>query len=359
MQNQIQPMKTIALVHYRLILRGGLESRFINYMHYLVQQGYEVTMICTKKAANIEIPKGVKVVVLKVRWMPKPFRMLYFNYRLRHFMRQHTFDLSLALERTYSQDVALAPSNHLGFLKAMGKKGGRLKDKIQTYLDRKTYEQAKIIFACSDMIKTELVTLFRVAPSKIKVLYPPTNLELFKRPTVAEKRALKAKFGMSSAKYTFAFVSSSHKRKGLPLLLKIFQQLENEPFELFIAGHPKLTTSLKNVHFLGFLEKPRDLYAAVDFTIHPARYEPYGQIITESIQCGTPVIVSHMVGAKEIITPSVGVVLSDFQVDTWVNCLRNLKPTAFNIPMDYVEKRALSLEKHVETILKTWKEISL
>lgn len=350
-------MKTIALVHYRLILRGGVETRFINYAHYLAKQGYEVTMICAKKSDDIELPKSVKVVVLNLGLVPKVFRMLYFNFKLKKYFEKNNFDFSLALQRTYSQDAALAPSNHLGFLKAMNKKGNRLTDKVQTYLDRKTYQHSKVIFACSQMIKDELVELFKIDANKIEVLFPPTNVQDFKRPTLAEKKVLKLKLGMSPHKKTFAFVSASHKRKGLPLLLKLFKQLDSDEFELFIAGYPKIKTGLDNVHFLGFLEEPRDLYAAADFTIHPALYEPYGQIITESIQCGTPVIVSNKVGAKEIINAKNGVVLHDFKLKTWLDCIQNLTLTDFDIPLDYIKQQQLDLANHVEKILETSSQI--
>lgn len=346
----------IALVHYRLILRGGVETRFVNYAHYLAEQGHQVTMICAKRDKSVQLPKSVKVVVLSLGLVPKVFRMLYFNHRLKKYFQTHSFDFSLSLQRTYSQDFALAPSNHAGFLKAMHKKGYRITDKVQHYLDQKTYKNAKVIFACSQMIQAELMEHYNVPAAKIKVLFPPTKTQHFIRPTAAEKLALKQKLGMSSEKLTFAFVSASHKRKGLPLLLDLFKRLDSNRFELFIAGYPKIETTLDNVHFLGFLEQPRDLYAAANFTIHPALYEPYGQIITESIQCGTPVIVSHKVGAKEIVNAQNGVVLPDFKLETWFNCIQTLDPQDFNIPNNYLDERALDLPSHVETILKTWKE---
>ncbi|MDV7400156.1 glycosyltransferase, partial [Arthrospira platensis SPKY1] len=82
-----------------------------------------------------------------------------------------------------------------------------------------------------------------------------------------------------------------------------------------------------------------------DFTIHPALYEPFGQIISESLACKTPVIISSMVGAREVVDPQSGIVIENFESGNWADILRDLKSSDFVIPDDIIQSKVLSLEQ--------------
>lgn len=349
--NKYQKMK-IALIHYRITLRGGLETRLVNYTNYLVEQGHEVRIICAKNKGEVTFPQSVKIVRLPLGITPKALRMLAFNYRIKRYLAKNHFDFSLSLGRTYYQDAVLAPSNHQGYLDAMNMSGNRLTDWVQNYLDRKTCEKSKIIFAASSMIKEEMIKYYGAKRETLHVLFPPLNTDNFTIPTVAERRFLRNKYDLDFGTKVFAFVSASHHRKGLDILLKVFELLKNENVMLLIAGYPEVKTDLANVRFLGFLKSPELIYHLADFTLHPARYEPFGQIISESLACGTPTIVSDRVGAKEIITPDVGQVLDSLDPKLWAETLKNIDRKAFNIPTDFVYKKGLSLEQHVQQMLE-------
>lgn len=346
----------VALIHYRLILRGGLETRLINYMDYLIHNGHDVTVICAKKSNEVTLPKGVRLIRLSLGLMPKVFRPWYFNRKLAAFMKKEAFDFSLSLGRTSHQDTVLAPCNHLGYLEAIGKKRQSIDDKMQTHLDEVAFAHSKIIYAASEMMKDELIHFYHVPAEKIHILHPPSNVRKFNQDLRPQRDQLRKKFNIRPDKYAFAFVSTSHKRKGIELLLNLFKELQDEPFELLIAGHPKVRTNLPNVKFLGFVTEGQELYTAVDFTIHPSFYEPFGQIITESLLCGTPVLISDKVGAKEIISDKEGVVLSSFELKDWLDLLRSLPNRQFDIDANFGQKQGLSLEQHMEKMLAIYKE---
>ena len=60
----------IALIHYRLVLKGGLETRLRNYIHEFHSRGYEVVVICAKWSPEVKVPQGVEVIVLSPGLMP-------------------------------------------------------------------------------------------------------------------------------------------------------------------------------------------------------------------------------------------------------------------------------------------------
>jgi glycosyltransferase involved in cell wall biosynthesis len=103
---------------------------------------------------------------------------------------------------------------------------------------------------------------------------------------------------------------------------------------------------------LGFLKDPSVLYAAADFYLHPARFEPFGQVVTESLQSGTPVLVSHQVGAKEILSSEVGKVIPSLDWKDWYDVISRLKKEDFSVPMGYVQNQKLGLDDHLTKMLQ-------
>lgn len=54
-----------------------------------------------------------------------------------------------------------------------------------------------------------------------------------------------------------------------------------------------------------------DLYSRATATIHPARFESFGNSILESLACGTPVVTTSNCGASEILTEGTGIITKD------------------------------------------------
>jgi glycosyltransferase involved in cell wall biosynthesis len=341
----------IALIHTRLLYRGGLETRLFSYMEWLRDAGHDVTVIVFRVGKGIQLPHGIRLIHVRIPLVPKVFRAWVFDRKLAKIMADAQFDFSLSLGRTSHQSALLLPGNHLGYLRALGKKRHSLSDKMQILMDRKAYAAPGTILACSEMMKEEVVELYGVNPQKIKVLYPPTDTRRFHLGLKQERAALRERFGMHPDKISLVLVSASHSRKGLPLLLKVFEALQAGPFELLVAGGEAVPDHLPNVRGLGFVKDTEKLFAAADFTVLPASYEPYGQVVTESLLCGTPVLLSEMVGAKSAILPSEGLVVKDLTVEAWVEAIRSLPGRHFEIRPDFAVVNGIDLDAHMRSIL--------
>ncbi|MGB0429016.1 MAG: glycosyltransferase family 4 protein [Bacteroidia bacterium] len=344
----------VALIHYRIAKRGGLETRLINYTQYFVEQGHSVTIICAKNTGQVTFSPLVNIVKLNMGIVPKPLRRMYFNHKVGTFLKTKTFDFELSLGRTSYQKAVLGPSNHKGFLKAMNKSGRGIGDFAQNYLDQKLADNCQIIFAASQMMKNEFIELYKADSDKIKIIYPPLNTQQFGRVSNKKQMELRHSYGVPLNVNVFVFVSASHYRKGLDILLSAFKMLENKPVLLLVAGYPKVETQLKNVRFVGFANKPQELYQLADCCLHPARYEPFGQIVSESLACGKPVITSNMCGGKEILTPKTGKVISSFNPNKWATEIEQFKPEDYSVPIDFVEQKGLGLNNHMKKMLDTY-----
>ena len=341
----------IALVHTRLLYRGGLETRLFSYIASLRERGHEVTVIVYRVGRGVEIPPGIRLLHLKLPWVRKVRRQNVFNQRLAKVLAAEKFDFVLSLGRTSHHDAVLLPGNHLGYLRALGQSPRGLSDRLQIDLDRQAYAAPGTILACSQMMKDEVVELYGADPAKIQVLFPPTDTTRFHPGLKAERMRFREQFGMSPDKHSFVLVSASHSRKGLPLLMEAFRELQDQPVELLVAGKEEVPRGLPNVRGLGFVRETEKLYAAADATLLPALYEPFGQVVSESILVGTPVLVSGMVGAREVVDARTGLVIDTFDPAIWRRHIADFSPSDFPMDPDFARRHALALEDHMDRIL--------
>lgn len=120
----------------------------------------------------------------------------------------------------------------------------------------------------------------------------------------------KKHFSLDPDKKTILFGGvnpTKDENKGYDLLLKSLGYLEDKNVELVIFGDKDRKTeyhnSIKTI-FMGRIKDDsvlRDLYSVADLTVVPSLSEVFGQVITESMACGTPVVTFDTTGPKEII----------------------------------------------------------
>ncbi len=295
----------IALIHIRYIYKGGLETRLFNYIDYFLKRGDEVHLFTSKISPDVVPPKDLHIHFINLKLIPKPVRNFFFDKKLKKVLNRNEYDFILSLERTSRQYHVIAPSTHKGYLVAKNHFYYDFVDMLQVYLDKKAFSSAKRVYACSEMIKAETIAYYGIKPSHVKVLYPPVNLEKFNM-SLSKEDAQK-RYGLSKENKYFLLVSTSHKRKGLDILLEVFKELPSNHI-LLVAG-TDFDAPRENIKSLGFIKDIEHLYRAVDFLLHPAVYEPFGQIVTEAFASHVPVIISSKVGAKELVNAQRGIVV--------------------------------------------------
>lgn len=346
----------IALIHYRLLRNGGLETRLFNYLQYFVSQGHDVHLVVSKIDPTVSIDGSISIHQINLKRVPKPIRMWFFNAGLKKIMNQHSFDLSLSLGRTSHQDLVLCPGTHLGYMDALGMKFKGPIDRLNIYLDKLAYRDSKLILAASEKIRDEMVHFANVPENKIRILYPPTNTNKFNQSGILRKPELRSKYGFSESKKSMLFVTTGNHLKGYGFLLELMAQLQEASIELVIAGVKPIKTNLKNVKYLGYQEDVNELMWAADALVHPAKYEAYAQVVSESLLCGLPVIVSDRVGAKSVVTEDVGRVVSGFDKKDWIETIIAVLNHEWSINLDFADKHSLSVGQHCEKILEYGRE---
>lgn len=136
-----------------------------------------------------------------------------------------------------------------------------------------------------------------VPAEKVHAVTLGADLELFS-PDGAQK----------SGPVTFLFAGATIRRKGFDLLVEAFGAVRssNSDVRLRIVGPRGDLGHLihSRIDFLGPMTQP-ELAAELrrtDVLVLPSRNDSYAMVVAEALASGTPVLVSEMVGAKDLVT---------------------------------------------------------
>ena len=155
-------------------------------------------LFTSKISPDIVPPANLVIHVINLKHIFKPIRNFFFDKKLKTVLKRKEFDFILSLERTSTQYHVIAPSTHKGYLVAKKSMFYDLIDLLQIYLDKKAFHSAKIVYACSEMIKNEIIEYYGLNENLVKVLYPPTNVVKFN--TLLAKDAAKALYNLKQGK---------------------------------------------------------------------------------------------------------------------------------------------------------------
>lgn len=104
--------------------------------------------------------------------------------------------------------------------------------------------------------------------------------------------------------------------------------------ELTIIGTGDLENYLKsiansNVKFLGTIPNSKlfEYYQKADVFVLPSYYEPYGLVVEEALNNGTPVLLSHMIGCQDnlVVANDVGLVYTLDDIDDFEKKLAQIR----------------------------------
>lgn len=327
-----------------------MESYLFDLLAGFAQHGDKVTVFTYRVDENAVVDQVQEVICDRLFWCPKFIRKFFFIHRVNKQFDRTKFDLSLNLTRTASQDIAVCGGTHRGYLKHLGKKPN-LKDHLEIYFEQKSFIQTPHIIAHSQLLKNEIIDLYHIDARKVHLLHPPIDTAKFYHGLKKQQKDLAVRFGIDPHKTTLLFPSTGHKRKGWLELLEAMRRLPQDQVELLVVGKP-ISCNLpnKNIRYLGFVHNMAELYAAVDFTILPAHYEPFGLVALESVQCGTPVIISQHVGAKDLFDENESIILDQVTSENIVAAVNQARKKTFHIMPNFAETKGLTVNNHITSI---------
>lgn len=138
-----------------------------------------------------------------------------------------------------------------------------------------------------------------------RVVLLPNSLVSQPRLSPERVRALRAELGATEGDFLIGGVGRLAWSKGFDVLVRAFEGAELPRARLAIVGEGRQRARLERlagdrVTLTGFRGDAKDLYQAFDLFVSPSRYEPFGRVIVEALDAGTPVIASDALGPRDI-----------------------------------------------------------
>lgn len=163
---------------------------------------------------------------------------------------------------------------------------------------RHTYSRASGVIAVSNGVKQDLCSLSGLDPRCVRVIYNPTWVGLpFHRGTTEERERV---WGRPAGNNILA-VGTLKPQKDHATLINAFAKLPPElEARLTILGEGSLRAELEaqvrelglhdRVHLPGFVLDPYPWYQTADLFVLSSRWEGFGNVIVEALECGVPVV---------------------------------------------------------------------
>jgi len=163
-------------------------------------------------------------------------------------------------------------------------------------------------------------------PGPMRIIPNGVDIAEF-RPMPGERQRLRAELGYSDDDIVFGYVGRLHTTKGVPLLLRVFEQFrrDNAALRLVLAGPGPLRSAIEErtrassgaIKLLAPqpFDKVASLLNALDVFAFPSRGEAFGISLLEAMACGLPSVAFGRWGVKELVHDGETGLLADSPAD--------------------------------------------
>ncbi len=291
---------TIHLFHHSFTRGGGKERYALLLASTFKAMGYPVIFHATFVDDTLAEASGMKIRKVPVGRFPRKL-IDYRFFRKMDSLRRQLDGIQITLSRVRARDLLISGGNHRGYLARARKLTGP-SDLLQIWMETQCYRFARKIIAHSDMLATDLTSLYQVPREKIQVLYPPIEPSFTPVSSPEQRNELRHKFALPTDKIVFLFPSRGHSRKGLKPICHAMAQFSDQAV-LAVAGKPPSGSHQPFVRYLGYVDDIVSAYRAADFTILGSYFEPFGLVGPESLLCGTRLVFEQNIGCLSAINP--------------------------------------------------------
>jgi glycosyltransferase involved in cell wall biosynthesis len=138
-----------------------------------------------------------------------------------------------------------------------------------------------------------------------RVFLMPNSLVPQPRLDADRQRQLKASLDLSDGDFIVGGVGRLAYSKGFDVLVRAFERAALPHARLVIVGDGRERRRLEklagpNVLLTGFRPDAKDIYQVFDLFVSPSRSEPFGRVIVEALDAGTPVTATDVQGPRDI-----------------------------------------------------------
>ena len=364
-------------------LRGGAERYAVNLSRGLAAAGHDVHVF----AGDWETQDRPGITLHRVPFVrrPSPLKNLSFQRNSRRLVAGEHFDIVQGLSQVFPTDVyRMAEPLHIHWLRLTAR--NKLKRCLKYIsprhmailaLERRIFTPGKYrrIIAISQLCRQQLMHYYGVPEDKIRLIYNGVDFTQFNTDNHGSLRiSARTRFSIPESDTVLLFAGNDFKRKGLQFALQygLALQAKDRSVRLLVAGKGNPAPFLRlarqrgfenNLLFLGSLPDMREAYHCADLLVHPALYEPFGNVCLEAMACGLPVVTTRLTGAADIMDDGVNGIITGAPWDIDVVAARIAEVLAGKDGLRGMGESAaakaseFTLERNVEATLAVYREI--
>lgn len=311
-----------------------MEPFIITQMQYMMDRGWDVTVICNMKPAFIErLPKGIKYYNVPMERSFNIWVAIRSTFQLYRIFRKERFDIiqyaatHAALYSSFASWLCRTPKRiHLQWgiynFSEMGLKG-----KFYKFVEWLTCCFSTDIRPVSHKNLQVAIDEGLFKPNKGKVLGQggTVGVDLNEYPLEDKliiSAQIKEQYKITAEDYVFGFCGRISTPKGNNELLRAFKRISKEykNVTLLLVGEDEgsvdralMEWAIKNekVVLTGRVlhsDIPRCM-AAMDCLVHPTYREGFGMVLQEAMAMGVPIITTDIPGPSEVIENGISGVL--------------------------------------------------
>ena len=245
------------------------------------------------------------------------------------------FDLIHTHERIFRADIfSMHSVPHRFWVREIRQKGMSLFDYGTSWVESVLINKGNCrkFLPVSTLAREKILKDFPIDREKIDVIHPGVDIGAFRALNKEDcRREIGDRFGIGKDDRVILFVSMNFELKGLDALMTALSMTKTRHpsahLKLLVVGkgnyrkYGALARKLsieENVIFTGVQTSGMEkIYSASDIFVMLSRFDTFGMAVLEAMSASVPVIVSHNVGAKDLVTDGHnGFVVDHEDVDT-------------------------------------------
>jgi len=185
------------------------------------------------------------------------------------------------------------------------------------WVEKTAIEMADAVIAVSAETKADVMRLFNVPESRVRIIYNGIDLDEYRK---VETTGALARFGIDPRQPYLLFVGRITRQKGIIHLVRAIEHLAPGFQVVLCAGAPdtpEIAAEMQSAVAVAQAKRPGviwieqmvsvpdkiELYSHAGVFCCPSIYEPFGIINLEAMACEIPVVASAVGGIKEVVLP--------------------------------------------------------
>ncbi|RMF17298.1 MAG: glycosyltransferase family 1 protein [Gammaproteobacteria bacterium] len=369
----------VALIRQQFRPDGGAERMVMNTIQALSGKQVELSVIAHQWQPAGTTGMPVEFLQAERKGLTRAAKLRTFTAAVQERLRAHPFDIVQSFERVPGVQIYRAGDGvHATWLEQKARMDGPLSRwwTRHDHFHRAVMEQESALYAhpalrkvicISEMIRKDVMLRFGVSPEQAVTVYNGVDLTRFRPREKHERQAIRQRLGLPKCAPILLYVGSGFQRKGVDILLQAAATLP-EDLHWVICGHDKAIARYQKrahqlglsgrIHFAGPQADIADWYALADALVHPAWYEPFGNVVLEALASGVGVIATDRTGASELLTPGCGAVVPAGNAGELADAIRrhladfeswrtNARKVAEDYPLSRMSASLLSLYQEI------------